>query len=368
MLPTAAAAQHPFLIVSESELDEVGRRATSQAWRPVWETASSAWNTDFEAGNWEHMSRQLNYLMIMLVGDRGNAATYGAKILDVINRWPSLLPRIGGGHENIVDPTSSLFNSILALDLIYNQLSVDQRTNAESHLQQIVDYYEQHPEIPWRLSRWGVLTTWAVYRQDDQDIENYMAGYNDYLLGASMMSDGSWNQSPGYLGARIGANRLAKSHTIDVLAINNRFDFYQNRQMRQFIEWMGSFAFTPFGGYTRFGDTGHIVTVNVASNNLLFRSSRYGRVGGGIGSWLLNRQQPVEPWTRDHANFLTLAMLPSQMPQPIMPKSLLREFSGAALWDRTDSNDALSGVLYSLKRETSREALVMRTRTLTVSI
>ena len=356
-----SAASHPFLFLKSTDFEEVATRIRSDRWRPLWNAAVDKWDNDFSGSNWQDMSRQLSYAMILYVGDPDNAARYRSKIVAVIDRWPSLMSSFGSDHTNTVGPSNAVFNSIVALDLVYNDLDAADRDRAEGHIQRVVDWYEDNTRIPWRLSRWGVLTIWALYREDEQDLANFMAGYNDYLLKASMMEDGSWNQSPGYLGARILANRLAKAHTIDALEFNDRFNYYQNQQMRDLIEWMGSFAFTPFGGYTRFGDTGSIRSSNIASNNFLFRAGRYGDKLGGIGQWLLNRRfvesygRPM-PWTRDRSNFLTLVMLPDRDPDPVMPSSLLKDLSGAALWDRTDSSEALSGVLYSLVRENDHES------------
>ncbi len=357
----AVAADHPFLILQQSDFAVVAARINSETWRPLRNRAADRWDDDswfssFDS-NWNEMASQLSYLMMMSLADPGNGAAYKNKLVDVLGRWPALRSRLGTDHSNAVNPTSALFNSIIALDLFYNQLSTAQRSKIQTDIQSIIDWYDE-TDLPWRLAPLGILTLWAVYREDAVDIARHMAAYNEYLMQASMMSDGSWNQSPGYLSARVAGHRLAKSHTIDVLQFTGHFDFYNNRQMRDFVEWMGSFAFTPFGGNTCFGDTGSIVTNNIANDNLLFRTERYGERAGGIGSWLLDRRYVEDygrpmPWTRDHANFLTLVMMPSQRPAPQMPRSLLKPFSGAALWDRTDSSEALSAVLYSLRRESS---------------
>lgn len=352
-----AQEEHPFLIVSESAYPELQSRINQNPWKYMHNSALQRWNEDFEEKDWRKFAAQLGYNMMLWITDPANQSIYRDKIIEIINRWSENKEHLGtSGHTNTVDAASAFFNSVVAVDLIHNYCSDVELQQLESILQEINDWFEMEASDSWLLSRYGVLTLWSLYKQDTANTNQYKQMYLNYLFDVSMMDDGSWNQSPGYIMARLGGNRLGKSHIIDVLDYTNEYNFYQDSRMQSLMEWLGSFALTPFGSISRFGDSGLIKAKRIGADNpLLFRMNKYGDKSAGISSWYLDTLEETGPYSFDLSNFYNFVLMPETEANPIKPVSLLKTYTGAALLDPTNSSEALSGILYSLKREPNQE-------------
>ena len=347
------AQKHPFLLTNPSEYNELARKASKHPWKYMRDAARDRFDKDFEKGKWQDMARQLSYSSIMFVTDQKNARRYKDEIISIINRWPSVqgLLSYKTGHTHTVDAASALVNSIIAMDLVYPLCSTQERQRAEQNLQNARNWFERSKEIPWRLSRSGVLVMWALYQKNNRDTQKYVKEYTNYLFEGSMMKDGSWNQSPGYVLARIAGSRISKNFVMDVLQHTGKFNFYGDKRMRSLMEWTGSFAFTPYGGISRFGDSGEIGTVAMQNFDLLFSMDKFGGRAGEIAKWFTTQHDAIGPRSFSHANFFTYVLMKDNNSKPVMPRTLLKDKSGAAFWERGNNKEALNGVLYSLKKE-----------------
>lgn len=349
-----AAKTHPFLIVDENQYPQLRAKAAQQPFSDIKTIAQKAWNRQFNDGHWSAMANMMwyNSLLYILDENETNKAKYREKILTTIDRWDAAYDRLGTSHANTVYPAGAFFNCIIAMDIIYNDLSAEQIQQAEKQLDRIHAWYldgklANGRSIGWQLARLGPVAVYYQYKQDPDNAKKWSDEYKKYLTVKYMRKDGSWAQSPGYAHARMAGGRLAKSSPVDVLQHVGYYDFYSDRQMIEFMDWMNSFSLTPAGAYPRFGETG--LTEAREGGSLFFIMSQYSDRAGANAAWhLRNRKGPNLKMPNNLFHYI---LMPTERPKAVMPTSLLAENSGAALWGRTGDSEALQGILYCLKSD-----------------
>lgn len=343
---------HPFLIVEEDMYPTL-RQKTADNTQPflyIKNAALTRWNLPFNNGDWSTIATILNYNTIAYVLQDSpiDRQDYKNKILSILDTWPNQVPFLdnAGAHKDYVDAASMQFNAIIALDVIYNELSPTELANAEANIALIANYYLNNP-APWLLSHYGVNLLYSIYINNAPEITKWKDLYDEQLFDIYMMEDGSWGQSTGYSNARITGTRISKSQIIDVMEFTGNGSYYSDPTMLKLFEWINTFSVTPFGGFTNFGDNG-LTRFFLNNSTNLYYADRYGETIGGMAQWNLG---DVGPPSFGLSNFFIYVLTNTTKPTKIMPKSLLREHTGAALWGKNDSRDALQGILYSIKRD-----------------
>ncbi|AXT51668.1 T9SS C-terminal target domain-containing protein [Aquimarina sp. BL5] len=349
---------HPFLIITEDMYPDLQQKfvGNRQPFKYIRDAAFSRWDNDFSDGDWGSLSGTLNYNMLsyVLEPNPSNRVQYKNKIISILNTWPDQVPFLErrGAHANYVDAASAQFNAIIALDIIYNDLTPTELAAAESNLATVATWY-QNNEPAWRLSYYGINLLYAIYKNNTAEITKWKDLYDAYLFNKSMMQDGSWGQSPGYVFARMLDTRMSKTHIKDVMEFTGLGSYYNDPRMNLLYEWATTFALTPFGGYTKFGDTG-LTENRLANHSGIYYAERHGTDVGGMAYWHLGNKNPG---SFNSSNLFIYILKDINKPTPIMPVSLLRDQSGAALWDKTDSEEALQGILYCLKNDPGQDNL-----------
>ena len=350
-----APREHPFLFLDAADLPALRQKARLPAFRPTVAAADEGWDEPEKPGDFKHLGRLLNFNLIRsaLAPDAEARRPQVARLHDLISGWPERVPEMGHGHPDTVVASSALFTSIVALDLIGLDLSADALRDLEAAVGEAVAWFdadtmrEGHP-IPWKLAQQGVVTLWALYRQDAEAAAREVETYRHLLLDVSTNDDGTWVQSPGYAHARLLGERTAKSDVVHAIQRAGLFDFYGDAQMHALMDWVNAFSMTPFRSFTRFGETG-LVDPKPADSSGLFTLGRYTERAGRMGRWHLGDLNAPPP-KRQNA-FLNLVLLPAEPPEPLMPASLLMPEGGGALWGRTGGREALQGVLLATVRE-----------------
>jgi len=343
-IPVTTCGEHPYLMVKEDMYPTL--RQKESAGKPLSYIigASSRWS-DVD----QRTSQALNYCIIayILETDETIKSNIRARILDILDKWETEIPLLdSGSHGSYVAGTGTQFNAIIALDIIHDYITPAELAGAERILAIAADYFI-NTSAAWKLSGYGVNTMYALYNRNQSEITRWKSEYNNYLLDYSITNDGSWGQSPGYLYARLLGGRIAKTTTQDALEFTGTENYYNNPQLIAAYKWGATFAVTPWGGHTRFGDTGKITDQMGATVSPHF-SHRYGDDIASLYYWNIRDSGPP---SFSSANWVLFLNKPISAPTPSMPKSLLMEQSGAALWDKNDSQEALQGVLYSLRRD-----------------
>jgi len=245
--------------------------------------------------------------------------------------------------NNYVGYAIQFFRNIIAVDVVYNDLTVQQLERVERSFERYSKFYKENATA-WTLAPYGVNTAYAIYKGDEEEITFWKNKYEAQLFDLSMTKDGSWGQSPGYAFFRT-QDRIAKCGIIDVLNFTGRADYYNDPRMQKLNEWIFTFGLTPTGGHTMFGDSGHFDNYLGRMPKVYF-ASNYGTKIKGLTDY-----HHVSPATFLGSSFFVYALRqPNYKKEPKMPASLLREHSGAALWGKTGTKkELLQGVLYNLK-------------------
>jgi len=354
------AQEHPFLIVKKSQYADLQAKwkTNQQPFKMIRNVSINRWNNALKPASDKgkylgSVAEMVNYNIVAFIIDPPNRNKYKNRILELINTANTQLSIIEstGGHGAFMNGASALFNQIIALDIVYNDISTTQRNKAEANIAKLMDFYKSNVNSnAWRLASYGINLVYAIYKKNNNDINFWKKKYDDYLFNKSMTNDGSWGQSTGYVYARIHGNRVAKFGPIDVLEHTGKGTYYNDSRMKSLFEWSNTFAATPSGSYSKFGDTGLTdYQLNLRTNS--FYSHKYGNTIAGMTQWNNNRDtDAINPQSFQSTNYLIYILKDTKKYGPVMPTSKLKEQSGAALWDRTDSREALQGILYNLKR------------------
>lgn len=343
--------EHPFLIVKENQYPALRAKwkTNKRPFKPMKDRAFERWNNAYENNNFGSMSTALNYniLAYILEENTSNRIKYKNRMFEILKAWERGTDFLSGNHGRFTGGASMQFNAIVALDIIYNDLTSSQRIAAEKGIIKANNFYKNNSSS-WTLVDYGIKLVYAIFKKDAKEIAKWKGKYDNYLFDKSMMKDGSWGQSSGYVFARMHGDRLAKNFPIDILHFTGQGNYYNDSRLKALFEWSNTFAVTPSGSTTKFGDTGHNSFRLNKSTNWYF-AEKYGATNGGMARW--NMGPNNYPPSYVHSNYLIYILKSVNPPTPVMPVSKLREHSGAALWDKTNSREALQGVLHCLKRD-----------------
>ncbi|TSE06237.1 T9SS type A sorting domain-containing protein [Aquimarina algiphila] len=331
--------EHPFLIVKENQYPEIRKKAESGLLGSIRSIAFQRWN-----GPEGNTTLNYNISAYILEANPSARKKYKDKIYSILKNRTFVKPN---GHGALVNATFTQFYSILALDIIYNDLTTSQRNIAEKNIRDYINYFRADDKGGRKLARYGINLLFAIYENDQPEIKKWKKLYDDYLFDKSILNDGSWGQSTGYIFARLHGTRMSKTHIIDVMEFTGIGNYYNNPLMQKAFEWSPTFALTPFGTFTKFGDTG-LNERRFGHQSNVHYAEKYGPKVASFFEWHKGNDGPL---TFNSTNFMLLFMRSNNRPKPVMPISLLKEQSGVALWDKTDSKEALQGILYCLKRD-----------------
>ena len=148
-LPTQDS-NHPFLIVTEANFPELQSRAATSPWSAMKSQACSdclnlsfSTGTDYvtQAGQMDDIASTCALAYIL---DPAKRDTYVAKFYNTaMTAWPGYLrPGLSSSaFEYTVTPGISYFSSVLALDVMYNGLTSEQRSSIETEFQLVANWY-----------------------------------------------------------------------------------------------------------------------------------------------------------------------------------------------------------------------------------
>lgn len=354
--PIVHAQTHPFLLVKQQDYPALRQKAAIEPFKSMVQIARDRHNSTPGTTDWNGMASTLAYnsLLYVLEDNNSRKAEYRRKVLSLINTWSERVPKLGTNHGSTVYAANAAVNSIIALDVMYQDFSDQERTQAEAQMTKVARFYIANKlasgkKMAWKLAQLGFLAIYQIYHGDQDKIAAAVKEYKEYLLDKSVSSDGSWMHSPGYWFARLAENRVAKTNAIDVIQKTGHYDFYGDSRMKKLIDWGNHFVFTPAGTFNLFGET-FFKEDEPSRSPLLYHTEKYGEKAGRNSSWIISKVKKRIP-ANGAPDFFTFVLMPEKTPRPEMPTSLLMKNTGAALWGRTDSKEALEGVLYSLVRE-----------------
>ncbi|MCK4752979.1 MAG: DUF5011 domain-containing protein [Planctomycetes bacterium] len=348
-------AEHPFLIVSESDYPGLRALSSEWPWSDMKEDAiSDIMNLSYNPNESDYKQKayrmadivEAGALACILEPDANIRSTYVNMTYDkMATWWPDLRAGITmSGADRIVPPGSAFFASVLALDILYNELTEAQRNTLENELQQVADWYNSRI-TPWQLNLYGCRGIWALYKGNQSDLNQAKNDYRNYLM-SQLTPDGVFHQGPGYAGARLGFDRFAKAYFMDVLEFTGEDNnYYNNPTLKNFAEWLYGYAASPTWGYYTFGDSSLNRNYSYYSRGS-FRANRFSEIAGRYAAFRNNWYTP--PGRLLYYLFMT-------KPRPVAQHCPSRIFYDGGAWflEDSDSSNALAGVLWNPRNYSS---------------
>jgi hypothetical protein len=339
--PNVLAQSHPFLIVREDMYAELQARASEEPWAS-WKTSAMNYDAEFDLSQSyisrsNRLTRIVSRAALAYILDEARRPLYVQRIVTSLTTgWANLAPGLDASvHGTVVPPGAAFFNSVLALDVIYNDLSTEQRTSLESSLKQAADFY-LNTTTSWKLNLYGNRLIWGLYTGDRTLTDKARADYLDQLQ-TQLSPDGVFVAGPGYAAARLGHARDAKTHAIDVLEFTGEAQLYTDASISDFYEWLYGYSVTPFRKRYSFGDTSPDRN-SLPNGPRAVSAYRFSDAAARYASWNLNGDLPA-------TSLLGYVLMEEPMREAVLPTSRVFPDGGAFFREPTDSPEALSGAL-----------------------
>ncbi len=364
-----SAINHPGLIVTKDMYPALraSNRSTSVPFTSFIGSASYYWKTTVPATT-PNTNYWGTFTQIFAAQSLHYILNYDNEILknSIRDSTVKLIKRLpeqnsilhNGEHLNSVYAAGAFVNAIIALDIMHDDFSATQLSEAEAVIDNLAISFINHKflsgsskgkDIAWSLSWKGANVVYYLYKDDKINIQTAVDTYKYELLNRDMCSDGTWLQTPGYWHARLSGDRIAKWCATEILTFMGIYDFHNDTRMIQTMDWANTFSLTPWGSAQRFGDSGNIPEM-LSRDGLMYRMSLFSEKAGQNANWFFGSTHN-NPSNNNNNLLFNYLLIPQTKATPTMPTSLLKPFSGASFWDCSNSTNAVQGMLYSLQRE-----------------
>ncbi|MFK7899984.1 MAG: hypothetical protein AB8B61_04415, partial [Cyclobacteriaceae bacterium] len=283
--------QHPFLIVTKDTYPDLREKLKDPFFKEIRDYCSTRWNSSNIS-----ISLYSSSLMYIL----SPHPWYKQRILSKLDQWANKVGELN--HKEFaayVPPAATQFYAIIALDIIYNDLSLEEKQESLANIDTVAQFYLNNP-ASWKLAEYGINLLYSIFKRDTLEINKWKTLYDERLFTYSLAEDNSWTSSSGYFHARMNSGRLAKNGIIDVMDFTGIGNYYKDIRVQEMFEWSTTFSLTPFGTYTALGET-TVTTENrlgIARN--FFFAEKYGdKISNQINWFLENEDIKKLPITTD---------------------------------------------------------------------
>ncbi|MGP8324119.1 MAG: hypothetical protein ACT6FG_09050, partial [Methanosarcinaceae archaeon] len=336
------AQEHPFLIVKKSQYAELQARASSSPWNSMKADAISEINNasydtsrEYKMRGYE-MSKPLNAGCLAYILDPGNRTSYKNKMLDLISYWDDLWEGRGDNYGWTCPATAALWETVMALDIMYDDLTASERDFIIGKIERTVEHYYSFSFSP--AYKWGACGIWAVFKDDrgliDEAKSNWKTAFFERLSGDGVFADG------GTYAGDSENDRPAKMSLYHVLEFTGEdTTYYSDHRLAGYFEWFFGASITPFKKHVIFSDAilQRFKTPDVAP---VYFAKRISEKAARYAAW---NAQGVTPDTDLYCYLLAEDLLP-----PEKPKSGIWPDGCAAFWEDNSSSRSLMGVLWNL--------------------
>ena len=348
---------HPRLLVSTEELSSWVNLYAQPPWNGIpydYNHLNPTWERPIVT---QALGALLGYVLASQGRIDGKDGFRSAILRAIDGLYDNLFSGLNTQHNVFTGTAGAVVACIMALDVIYTDpdLSNADRERARSRLADFAQWYRASSHRGWRLARLGLLATWSIFENDEENLASDVSAYKRELLEVQAFPDGSYIMSPGYFSARVGG-RLAKTAGFDIISRAGAESLYCDEQMQGLMEWASSFWLTPFGAPQLFGDT---ISNTPQVSDVVARMGNYGEDLGQVGKWFMTKSS--EGGFRNYAYGSPLGYIYGTIPrayaewEPKMPVSMLKRHYGASLWSRRDSREALMGTVHAFTDAGNRD-------------
>lgn len=375
-ISNAQAVTHPFLIVKESDYSALQAKAAQAPWGGWKANAISKSTLVYNSsptvlvGNNVVRTKSENMRNIVSGGalayilDPVNRSTYKNRIVAALKKWDDLL-----NTAEISDPANiehlavgtAFLNSVLALDIVYNDVSLTDRTEIESKMARIFTIQTKCPNCvvknwldmsPHRQNTYAIKGIWAIYTgADAATITTYANRYKADLY-YSMSSSGVYLAGSSYGVTRMDSYiKESKGFFLDVLQFTGKdTTFYTSNQLSNFYEWLYGYSVTPNRKQAYiFGDTYPALTLGSYNGAARFRAYRFYNSGESVKA----AQYAVWSAGSTISNGLLLPyVLSGGNSLPTLAKPTSRIFSDGGAWfvEGNQTDLSLAGAMWNIKK------------------
>lgn len=372
----AETQSHPFLIVQASDYAELRSRANRSPWREMrLEALREAQNASYNAS--DDNGREAGFKLRDLMGytalayilDPENKDSHANKIKSILE---VALPDLQAEHDANEDSWDTnvplqggLFNAILALDLIYSDLSARERSNIEIAIDKLVNNFVDN----WFVGKHSVAALWAIYQGDSAKLENERREYRERWNEVTT-TDGVYAPGTGYGKERIsGCSREHKALGMDILEYHGDDNYYDDDKFIKLHEWLYGYSHTPDFRTMAFGDSdpenyfmGNKFTQPSPSANCStqpYRAYKFGDKARRYVTWQMQSNHKMAAGnaaTHPNGRLLTYILMGREAPNladaEVAPSRVFPD-GGAWFIERRQSREALAGALWNVKQDAS---------------
>ncbi|MFC1609799.1 hypothetical protein ACFL6C_02485 [Myxococcota bacterium] len=356
---------HPFLLIRAEDFAELQSRAAASPWSDM---RASVWN-DFQNSFYDPQAPTETEEEILAAAD-GMAEVYetGAlayvlypqeraaivqKLYDTLLAWQDLSEDWAAHRDThgwTVKVGTVFLHAMLALDVIHDGLTSEQRGLVEQTLYQSFVQWHQENLAPWAAATYAIRGIWHLYGGDfvqaDVAIQDYMA-HLEYLI----TEDGVFIGGPGYGVSRFGTERHIKHIFMDILENTGRASPFDDPRMRRFHEWMYGYATSPNRYRYSFADSPPRPWDPIFP--VVARADKLGETARGFAAWHLHEILEGIPNPTPPARFLWYVLYRENVLSwdVRLPQTRIFKDGGGWLIQQTPDPDqfdqALAGVLWN---------------------
>lgn len=328
---------HPFLIVKKEQFPELREKSKTEPWKSMKRDAIAR---SEQGGKSEAYDLQdfVGAAALAYILDENNAQDHARRVRDaILNQYSEIRLKDGGDWGGVVPPMSSFFVAILALDIVYDALSLQEIAACEELIAEQI--FKINRKGSWADVRRGTHGTWDIYKGDRTTPDD------DYFNGIMVQTtlDGVSPVTNHYAWERLGGgdSRISKSGYMDVLeftGIDTRY--YNNERLKKFHRWLFGSSVNCAREMAIFGDM--LPTQGVNNDMLHRRVGNFDSEAAGYAAWFHQGRSAI-------GHILTYILPKSALPEPFIPSSKIYEDGGAFFREKADDPNGLQGVLYNIK-------------------
>ena len=349
-------SEHPFLICRKAEYDLLRERASRAPWSDMAAEAGRV----LEARRDDSTRRAsrggtgirdvMGSAALLYVIDPDRRDVYRERIREILDAWPVFLEEVdarwnAGGNRwfATVPPSSGYFNSVLALDVIHDDLPDADLGRYEQSLEAAANWFWAEMR-GWGMATFGPRAVWAAYKHEAR-LPEAMAQYREAVF-QQMTEDGVGRNGPEYSHARLNGERTAKygfMHVAEYTGLDPVY--YKSPIMQRFYEWLFSAGCSPFHTFVTFEDSGHGRSFNTFyPQSGAWAAGRFSDLAAAYASRRVTSSKPRFP------SDLLVYCIAQPLPEGKTPESRIWTNGGALFYEDDDTQDALMGALWNVDK------------------
>jgi len=347
------AQNHPVILGDTTQYVSLRAKASQEPWKTIKSRAISnansytyTYNPSYTSSSYSHYCYRTRAVAtacgLSYILDPSNKSIHASKAADqMIDGLTYLIDNRPGGWTGNVPFGMVIFECIMVLDVIYNDISSSDRNTLENKLGGVMNTFS----TSWAPSPQAIRATWALYNGDQQNFDLERQDFHTEMM--DMFSpDGVFYPGTGYATARMSGNDRPQKHMfIDILEIQGYNNYYSNPILQQGYEWVYGYTTTPYGKTLGFGDSSpDSWGTRWTSNMAAYRAFKFSQNAQEYANWGLTDEVP-RPYLISYFLFDNNfdASTESFPPSKIYPDG------GAWFHEDVQSKQAFQGVLWNPK-------------------